>query len=95
MQISLDSSQVAEFTIKDGVGYSPITFKGLYDYRGWKLYQMVSGRWFEIDQSVFGKDFWQTNKMADDLFSITYNILLDTSAGQQCFRLTKGDMEDK
>ncbi len=94
VRIKIDSSQQSEFVITGGVGYSPITFTGLGDYRGWKLQRRASGRWSVVDQSVFGNDFWQIDATADGRFAITFNVLLDAGSGVQRFRLTKGLLQN-
>lgn len=87
VRIKVNPSQVAEFTATGGVGYSPITFTGLRDYNGWKLYRWANGAWSAIDQSVFGNDFWQINATANDEFAITFNVAFDTNSAMQRFRL--------
>jgi len=54
-----------------GLGYIPVTFTGLRDYRGYELW--VDGR--QLDQSVHGNDFWQTDY--DEIhqqWRLTFNI---------------------
>ncbi|MCD6337786.1 MAG: hypothetical protein J7M29_00185, partial [Verrucomicrobia bacterium] len=81
--------QKAEFSIMGGVGYAPIAFTGLDDYKGWTLCQAVDGKWSAVDQSVFGNDFWQACPTADGRFSITFNVRLDARCGSQRFRLIR------
>jgi hypothetical protein len=87
LRIEVDSTQVAEFTVRGGVGYFPITFLGLRDYRGWELSRLKSDRCARLDQSVFGNDFWQIDGTGEDRFAITFNVLLDAAAGSQRFLL--------
>jgi hypothetical protein len=91
VRMGLGASQVADFTVTGGVGYSPITFSGLGDYHGWTLYRRAGDQWAAIDQSVFGNDFWQVTREAGDRFAITYNVSLDAEAGPQHFRFAHGD----
>ena len=95
MRFKVGPSQVAEFAVTGGVGYSPVTFTGLRTYRGWKLHRWEEGAWSVIDQSVFGNDFWQVNATPDDDFAITFNVVLDAGAGSQRFRLARGDAKDR
>ncbi len=65
----------AELNVQGGLGYVPITFNGLSSHESYQLYvddQMV-------DQSVHGKDFWQTDyDPTTRTWSHTYNIKLDS-----------------
>ena len=87
--IAVGPEQKAEFSIIGGVGYAPIIFTGLDDYKGWTLCQAVDGEWSAVDQSVFGNDFWQACPTADGRFSITFNVRLDARCGSQRFRLIR------
>ena len=61
----------ARFTLSGGVGYVPITFTGLTSSSGYTL--TINGQ--KLDQSVHGKDFWQTDYDADaKRWSQTYNV---------------------
>ncbi len=67
------------FTVTGGLGYVPVTFTGLSDYRGHRLERNVEGAWVELDQSHAGKDFWQAD--FDPLagcWELTYSLPLDT-----------------
>ena len=92
VRIEVGSSQAAEFTVTGGVGYCPITFTGLRDYRGWKLHRWASDKWAAIDQSVFGNDFWQVHADADGRFAITFNVLLDGGSGCAAIQIFKRRM---
>lgn len=69
----------AVFSITGGNGYVPLTFTGLSDYKGFELFQRTDSGWKKIDQSIYGKDFWQTeyNTVAGK-WEITYNVKLDS-----------------
>ena len=45
------------FIVTGGLGYVPVTFTNLADYRGFHLEQKLNGEWVKIDQSHYGKDF--------------------------------------
>ncbi len=61
----------AELTLSGGVGYTALTFDGLSDYRGYRL--LVDG--VEVDQSVHGNDYWQTDYNAHtQRWAQTYNV---------------------
>jgi hypothetical protein len=55
--LAVDGQQRAEAIIKGGVGCLPLTFTGLSQPRGYRLF--VDGK--SLDQSVRGNDFWQTD----------------------------------
>lgn len=58
---------------KNGLGYIPFTFTGLKKHSGHKL--MINGK--ELDQSVHGNDFWQTDfDIKTQTWSLTYNVPL-------------------
>jgi len=81
VEISVSSKQRAQFDVSGGVGYVPVTFAGLKDYKGHSLHRVCDGKITEEDQSVNGNDFWQTDyDPVTETWSITYNINLDASA---------------
>ena len=74
LELAVDRAQHASCMIKGGVGYVPITFTGLKDYRGFEL--LVDGR--ALNQAVHGNDFWQTDyDPQSSKWRITYNIPRD------------------
>ena len=79
--IAADKAQSVELNVTGGIGYVPITFSGLTDYRGYTLFDTVGGKETKIDQSVHGNDFWQVNfDPLHSAYSLTFNVLLDTPA---------------
>ncbi len=61
----------AEFSIRHGLGYVPFVFSGLGSAKGGKLF--VDGRL--VNQSVHGKDFWQTDFHPEtNTWSQTFNV---------------------
>lgn len=61
----------AEFTLTGGLGYVPVTFSGLPSHRGWQL----SCDGIRVDQSVHGRDFWQTDyDVASRRWCLTFNL---------------------
>lgn len=77
--VTATASQHAALTITGGVGFAPVTFAGLSDFRGYSLWQTVRGVRSRVDQSVHGNDFWQSSySPADKKWSITYNVGLDS-----------------
>jgi len=97
-RILVDLGQNAEIAIAGGVGYLPLTFSGLPDYRGWQLLRRgEADEWVAVDQSAFGHDFWQTDREGDGKYSITFNVSLDIrdgKTGERRFRLTKKQPDD-
>lgn len=70
------------FSIEGGVGAIPITICGLSGFRQPVLYEKRNGKWMIIDQSVHGRDFWQTDMdPITQTYEITYNI--ETSEKQK------------
>ena len=83
-------SDAAEVSITGGVGYLPLTFTGLSGYRGYSLEQFVDGKWFKVDQSVHGNDYWQTNyDDASATYSLTYNVRRNADGKTDRYRLIK------
>lgn len=81
LAVAVDAtSQSADIRIQGGLAYIPITFTGLFGYRGYALFKTdASGKEVEINQSVHGNDFWQTNyDPASRTWSRTYNVDTDT-----------------
>lgn len=62
----------AAFALTGGLGYVPITFTGLSDWRGWLLERDDGAGWQPVNQAVHGSDFWQ----------------MDGDAGSGCRELT-------
>ncbi len=66
--------QRAELTVRGGVGYIPVTFSNVQNYRGYQLH--LDGT--VLNQAVHGNDFWQTQyDAATDTWQMTFNVLLD------------------
>ena len=64
-------NDAAEFTLRGGLGYVPLTFTGLASPRGHVL--RLDDQ--PVDQAVHGNDFWQTDyDPAAQRWSRTYNI---------------------
>ena len=82
---SVSGALAAEFTIDGGLGYVPVTIKGLIRHDGWRLEQMLGGAWQHVDQSVHGNDFWQTRyDGAAGAYELTFNV---HNRGRQMYRL--------
>jgi hypothetical protein len=78
IQIHSQGDEIA-FSVTGGLGYVPATISGLNDYRGFKLEYQVKGTWIELDQSHYGKDFWQADFDAQmQRWQLTYSLPLDT-----------------
>ena len=73
------------FTLQGGLGYVPVRFENLSDYRGFEL--LRDGR--KIDQSIIGNDFWQTDYNADTgTYSLSFSV---PNEGTSLFELRKKD----
>ena len=58
-------------TLTGGLGYVPVSFSGIGSPRGFTL--TLDGQ--DLDQSVHGTDFWQTDyDPASRTWTLTYNI---------------------
>lgn len=64
----------AQFTLTGGLGYVPVSFKGLQSCSGYKLQMKQGGEWVDVDQSVKGNDYWQAYKAVDGTYTLTYNV---------------------
>ena len=81
--IRVDAEQLADVAVTGGVGYVPVTFTGLNDYRGWQLFKSTGGPLVAVDQSVHGNDYWQTDHdAASRKWRITFNVSLDSPDDQ-------------
>jgi hypothetical protein len=87
VEVRVDKVSGAEFMIKGGVGYTPITLIGLDRHKGWLFERFVRGKWEKVDQSKFGNDYWQVGQGSDVGFTLTHNVLLDSNHREQRFRL--------
>ena len=77
IQIKVAEDNAARFRVTGGVGYVPFTFTGVTGYRDPVLEENVNGSWKEVDQSNYGKDFWQAD-YSQGSWDITYNVNLDS-----------------
>ncbi len=81
IEVAVNGQGGAEVAITGGLGYVPLTFSGLDRYRGTELRRDDGdgGGARPVDQSVHGRDFWQSTYNPDSkTWSITYNVPLDT-----------------
>lgn len=81
------SDGVADFTVKGGVGFNVIRaagFKGLVP----QLEEYNEDSWVEIDQSVKGKDWWQTDYIPEDgTYTFTFAVPAAEKGGVKRFRV--------
>jgi len=95
--VRAEKNQV-EFAVTGGLGYVPITIAGLTDYRSPVLEVKDGYSWTKVDQSIHGKDYWQTDYNAESrTWKITYSVPLDTPSDQRVrrqFRFRVGGMGD-
>lgn len=78
IEVEAEGQAGAAIEISGGVGYVPVTFNGLSDAKGWKLWQIVDGKRTEVNQAVHGNDFWQADyDPARGTWSLTFNVSLD------------------
>lgn len=86
-------NDAAEWVVTGGLGYVPMTIAGLSTYREFVLERLEAGSWQVVDQSVHGRDFWQTDFEPEDrTFALTYNVSLDQPGDERksvAFRLRR------
>ncbi len=64
-----------DFTLEGGLGYVPITIRGLTRHDGWHLQVLRGALWTAVDQAARGQDYWQaTHDGATDTYALTYNV---------------------
>ena len=72
--LAVNRKQEAACDVAGGLGFVPVTFTGLDDYRDYEL--RVDGQL--LNQAVHGNDFWQTDyDPGDRKWRITYNLNRD------------------
>jgi len=71
-------NNTATVIVNGGKSYVPIVFKGLSTVSNPKLWKAVNNGWELVDQSNWGKDFWQADyQPATATFNIVYNLNQD------------------
>lgn len=85
----------AELRIEGGLGFVPVTFSGLTTHATPKLEISEDGEtWVIVEQSVHGKDFWQTDfDQATKTWEITYTLPLDTPGDARKVRWLRFSLE--
>ena len=87
VEIEATAEAVAtQFRLNGGLGYVPVTIKGLARPDGWRLEQRIGGGWQRVDQSVEGNDYWQALDRGTDGFSLVFNL---HNRGQHEYRLIR------
>lgn len=77
----------ADFSVTGGLGFVPLTITKVGKYQQPQLFEKVNDKWIEVDQSVHGNDFWQTEFDAiTKTWDITYNLNLDTPNNERIVR---------
>ena len=66
----------ADFSMTGGLGYTPISFRGLVRHDGWRLEQRADdGTWSVVPLEVEGNDFWQTTYDATtERYTLTFSV---------------------
>lgn len=90
IQADIKNNTACDFTVTGGVGYVPITIKGLPIYAGWQLQIKKGDSWENVDQSIHGNDYWQSWYDSElGSFELTYNVPHDGSGKPIEYRLEK------
>ncbi|MDW5290145.1 hypothetical protein [Formosa sp. PL04] len=75
---------IAQFSVIGGLGYVPLTITNISNYRNPKLFRKINGEWVEVNQEVYGNDFWQTEyNPTNSTWDITYNINFDSDSDER------------
>jgi hypothetical protein len=80
--IEVDGQGYAEYTVTGGLAYLPVTFRGVKTSSNIAFARKnADGKFVGIDQSVYGKDFWQASyDPARKCWDITYNVPMDAKS---------------
>ena len=79
----------ARFILSGGLGYTPITIKGLARHDGWRLERLESELWVRVDQSVEGNDYWQAfDRVSEQSYDLIFNV---HNRGTHQYRLVRGE----
>jgi hypothetical protein len=80
IEIAVSVLQKASFSITGGIGYAPITFTGLKNYKGYKLSKQDGDKLTPVEQGLPDTGFWQTDyDNFSQTWSMTFNINLDSA----------------
>jgi len=75
------------FTLTGGLGYTPVTVRGLARPDGWRLERQEDGVWGPLGQEVEGNDYWQAyDDPAQGGFHLVFNV---HNRGSQTYRLIR------
>ncbi len=89
------ADNAAEFTIKGGVDYVPVTVKGFDSYSEPELKEYTNGEWVKVDQSVGIKDYWQTDIDEETgKYDFTYILPADSNEHKYKVSLAKAAAPD-
>jgi hypothetical protein len=94
IQIKVAEGNVAQFKVTGGIAYVPMTFTGVNGYRDPVLEENVNGSWKKIDQSNYGKDFWQAD-FYQGSWEITYNVSLNSPEDARVTRKFRFSINNK
>lgn len=73
------NNNTAVVIIEGGKGFVPIRFTGLDNVDDPQLWRAIDDCWELVDQSTWGKDFWQADvDVKTGLFELVYNVDQDT-----------------
>ena len=88
--VELDAATGAtavEFRLSGGLGFVPVTIRGLARPDGWRLERLDGERWNLVDQSVEGNDYWQAyHRVANNSYDLIFNL---ANQNTQTYRLVR------
>lgn len=82
IEIDLENGE-CDFEIHGGAGLLPISFSGAKNFKEPRLVRVEGAKEISVDQSVHGKDFWQT---AYDEKTSTWRITYNIPSGDHAYR---------
>ena len=84
---AVDGATAVEFRLSGGLGYVPVTIRGLARPDGWRLERLDGEAWVRVDQSVEGNDYWQAyERSADQTYDLVFNVANENT---QTYRLVR------
>lgn len=95
LEIRVDDDGVADVEIRGGVGYVPVTFRGLASPERGTLDRVEGEGVSPVDQSIHGNDYWQTeHDPVSGEWSRTYNVPLGPESAPLAPESARGETRD-
>lgn len=76
--VKANEKNEATISIEGGIGYVPITIKGITDYQNFDINVYKNEKKIKLNQEVHGKDYWQTDyDPTTKTWDLTFSMPLD------------------